>query len=189
LRSWALAKTAVEAATRTAQGLADHFNSVLNRTVSKARLSVVLEKGTSPPHFDLVRLVNKRVSPLPLNGTSAFLLVQQKIEVIDEHCATLTYSYRYQLDETPESWVCRWEYFRKPPKRDYRYPLAHVHVNANLVGAGDHVGGTHFPTRRVPLELVLLHLIEEWGVRSLSDDYRTTLDSSIEGFDERRTVH
>jgi hypothetical protein len=167
------------------------FNSVLNRTVSKSRLSVLLEKGTDPPHFDLFRRVNNRVTPLELNGTSALLLVQHKIEVVGEHCATLTYSYRYQRNEDPKSWICRWEYFRKPPKPDYRYALAHVHVNADLArkaGSGEDVSGFHFPTRRVPLELVLLHLIQEWGVKPLKANWRKTLTTSVKGFEERRTA-
>jgi hypothetical protein len=183
-----LDKTDAEAK-RTAQGLADHLNGILNRTVSESRLSVVLEKGTSPPHVDLVRLVNKQTMPLELSGTPAMLLVQQKIEIVGDHCRTLTYSYRLQRDDQPSSWLCRWEYFRKPPKPDYPYPLAHVHVNASLLHAGENIGNKHFPTRRIPLELVLLHLIEEWGVQALSDDWRPTLMASINGFDERRTAH
>jgi hypothetical protein len=191
-RSSALGKTAADAATKTAQGLADHFNSVLNQTVSKSRLTVLWEEGTHPPHFDLVRLVNKRVTPLDLNGTSAVRLVQHKIEVTEWHCATLTYSYRYQRNYDPKSWICRWEYFRKPPKPDYRYALAHFHVNANLArkaGSGENISGFHFPTARVPLELVLLHLIEEWGVKPLNPTkWRDTLASSRKGFEERRTA-
>jgi hypothetical protein len=186
-----LAKTAADEATRTAQGLVDHFNTVLNRTVSKSRLELVLEKGTDPPHFDILRRVNKRVAPLELHGTSARLLVQHKIEVVDDHCATLTYTYRYQLNDDPSSWVCRWEYFRKPPKPDYRYALSHMHVNADLArkAGSDDVSGFHFPTARVPLELVLLHLIEEWGVKPLNKKkWRDTIMQSREGFEERRTA-
>ncbi|MBA2462651.1 MAG: hypothetical protein H0V45_12950 [Actinobacteria bacterium] len=77
--------------------------------------------------------------------------MQQKIAVVGDHCATLTYTYRYQRNADPNSWICRREYFRRPPKPDYQYPLAHLHVNAGLAektGSG-----------------VLLHLIEEWGVK------------------------
>jgi hypothetical protein len=189
--SSALAKTAADEATRTAQGLADHLNSVINRTVSKSRLSVVLEKGTDPPHFDLVRLVDKRVTPLVLNGTSALLLVQHKIEVVDEHCATLTYTYRYQRNEDPDSWICRWEYFRRPPKPDYRYSLSHVHVNADLArkaGPGEDVHGFHFPTARVPLELVLLHLIDStFALLGPCDGWCESL-GWLSGFDLLRIV-
>jgi hypothetical protein len=182
-----LAKTGADAK-QTAQGLADYLNSVLNRTVSKSRLSVVEEEGSSPPHFDLVRIVQKQTAPLELNGTSRLLYVQQKIEVVDGHCTTLTYSYSYQTTDNPSSALYRWEYFRHKPKDDYPYPLAHFHAEAVLTETEELVGARHFPTRRVPLELVLLHLIVECGVKPLSDDWRGLFETSIEGFDERRTA-
>lgn len=114
-------------------------------------------------------------------------MVQHKIEVVDGHCKTLTYSYRYQLDDNAKSWVCRWEYFRQPPKPDYPYPLGHCHVNGTLAG-GETVAGKHLPTRRLPLEQVLLHLIEEWDVKPLDEDWRAILTESIEGFDVRKTA-
>jgi hypothetical protein len=182
-----LGKTDAEAK-RAAQGFADHLNGVLNRTVSKSRLSVVSEKGSSPPHFDITRLVKRQVAPLELTGTSAMLLVQQKIEVEgDGHCATLTYSYRYQLAADPDSWVCRWEYYRKPPRDDYPYPLSHFHVNAALADR-EPLARRHFPTERVPLELVLHHLIAECGVMPIESDWQETLETSRSGFHERRTA-
>jgi hypothetical protein len=112
--------------------------------------------------------------------------VQQKVEVGDAHVATLTYHYRYQLDETKDSWRFRWEYFRSKPKKDYRYPLAHFHVNAVTEDRPD-LSDLHFATRRVPLELVLWTLLAEWSVKPLYNDWEKTLNESIAGFDERRT--
>ena len=174
-----------------AQGLADHFNSVLNATVSKARLSVISEKGSDPPHFDIARLAGNKIVPLELNGTTALLLIQHKIEVVDAHCATLTYAYRYQQAKAPNSWVCRWEYSRRPPKAGYPYPLGHFHLNADLRGASDatkDIHEMHFPTDRVSLESVLLSLIQEWGVKPLTERWRQTLSDSYAGFAERRTA-
>jgi hypothetical protein len=189
-----LARTDVEAK-RAAQGLVDHFNSVLNRTISESRLSALIEAGATPPHFDLLRRVAGVVTPIELNVTSRVLMFQQKIEVLDGHCQTLTYSYRLQRTIDHRSWLCRWEYFRKPPKPDYPYPLAHVHVNAaqlevredGEIEFGANIGDKHFPTERVAFEHILLHLIEEWGVRPLSTDYREILADSLHGFGERRT--
>ncbi|MGH2845607.1 MAG: hypothetical protein ACRDL0_06230 [Thermoleophilaceae bacterium] len=48
----------------------------------------------------------------------------------------------------------RWEYYRAPPRADYPYPPAHVHVNA-VFRDGSAAGRLHIPTRRVPLELVV----------------------------------
>lgn len=107
------------------------------------------------------------------------------IEVVDGHCQTESYSYRLQADESRESWLVRWEYYRSPPRADYAYPLAHVHLNAAFSDGSD-AGRLHVPTRRVPLELVIWHLITEWGVTPRTDDWRAVLNESIAGFDERR---
>jgi hypothetical protein len=169
------------------RGFADHLNGVINRTASECRLSVIADKSTDRPRFDIARLVEGAITPLDLNGSRARLLVQQKVEVEDDHVSTLTYVYRYQLDETKGSWLFRWEFFRNKPKDDYPYPLAHFHVNANMETRAD-LDHVHFPTRRVPLELVLWDLIEEWSVKPLDDDWRAILEESIGGFDERQRV-
>lgn len=44
----------------------------------------------------------------------------------------------------------------------------------------------HIPTARVALELVLWHLITEWGVTPKTDDWRELLTESLEGFEQRR---
>lgn len=123
--------------------------------------------------------------PLELLGGSARLFVRQLIEVVDGHCQTASYSYWLQTAESRESWLVRWEYYRSPPRADYPYPLAHVHVNAALTD-GAPIGQLHIPTRRVPLELVVWHLITEWGVTPRTDEWRPVLNESIKGFDERR---
>jgi len=40
----------------------------------------------------------------------------------------------------------------------------------------------YIPTRRLHLELVIWHLITEWGVTPRTDDWRKVLDESIEAF-------
>jgi hypothetical protein len=137
--------------------------------------------------FELTRLVDRASAPLELDGTTARLFVRQIIEVVDGHCQVESYSYRLQADESLESWLIRWEYYRAAPRPDYSYPLAHVHVNA-VFPDGSTVGRLHIPTRRVPLELVTWHLIAEWGVAPRLDDWRALLTQSIEGFDARRTI-
>jgi hypothetical protein len=51
---------------------------------------------------------------------------------------------------------------------------------------GTHADRLHIPTRRVPLELVLWHLIAEWGVKPKQDDWQQQLEASIDCFDRRR---
>lgn len=137
--------------------------------------------------FELTRLVDRASAPLELEGTMARLFLRQIIEVVDGHCQVESCSYRLPADESVESWLIRWEYYRAPPRSDYSYPLAHVHVNAAFAD-GSTVGRLHIPTRRVPLELVIWHLIAEWDIAPRLDDWRALLTQSIEGFDTRRTI-
>jgi hypothetical protein len=134
-----------------------------------------------------VRGVGRESAPLELFGGSYRLFVRQVIEVVDGHCQVESSTFRLQADESRESWLIRWEYLREPPHADYLYPGAHVHVNAQFWD-GDPVGPLHIPTRRVPLELVVWHLIAEWGVQSKTEDWQQLLSESIAGFDERRTA-
>lgn len=126
--------------------------------------------------------------PLELQGTSSRLFVRQLFEVVDGHCQIESYSYRLQTTDERESWLLRWEYYREPPKVDYPYPLAHVHFNGRLTDRTQ-ADRLHVPTRRIPLELVVWHLVAEWGVEPKGDDWRAVLEESIAGFDERRRAH
>ncbi len=99
----------------------------------------------------------------------------------------MTYTYRYQADERPDSWLFRWEFLRKRPRPDYGYPLAHFHVNGSL-SDGRTLAHVHFPTRRLPLELVLWDLTVEWDVKPLDSRWQEILMESIKGFEERQTV-
>jgi hypothetical protein len=72
------------------RGFADHLNGVINRTASECQLSVIADKSTDRPRFDIARLVDGAIAPLDLNGSRAKLLVQQKVEVEEDHVSTLT---------------------------------------------------------------------------------------------------
>lgn len=138
-----------------------------------------------PGTFELTRLVDGDSAPLDLHGTTVRLFVRQVIVVKDGHCSTESYGYRLQTDESAASWLIRWEYHREPPRSDYPYARAHVHVRGAFPD-GKQADRLHIPTRRVPLELVLWHLIAEWGVKPKQDDWQQQLEASIDGFDRRR---
>jgi hypothetical protein len=180
----ASARTAIASPRSAAQGFADHLNSVLNRTISDARLSLI-QRPEDPNAFELTRLVEGSSASLELHGTSNRLFVRQLFEVVQGHCQIESYSYRLQLTGARESWLIRWEYYREPPRADYPYALAHVHFNGALAD-GRPAGRLHVPTRRVPLELVIWHLVAEWDVETKDSDWRSVLQDSIAGFDERR---
>jgi len=83
-----------------------------------------------------------------VHGSTLRLLFSQTVEVVEAKCHTVTYAYRLATGETKDAWLARWEYFRRPPRPDYFYPLAKP---------APHL---HLPTGRVPFELDLWHLIE-----------------------------
>lgn len=185
-------KTAIPAARNVAQGFADHLNAVLNRTLTDARLTLV-DFGT-PDHFTLTCLESDRPTSFALHGTSLRLFVSQNIEVEGEKVHTASHAYRLGTDDRKDAWLVRWEYYRRAPRKGYPYPLAHVHLNAALLNqdAGNELAKPlphlHIPTARVPLELILWHLLAEWGVDSKTANWQEVLRESLEGFYERRTA-
>lgn len=188
------AKTVIESPRSVAQGFADYLNSLLNRTVTDARLTLLPIPGRET-NYNLACVQNQERVAFALHGIGARLFVQQAIEVSGDHCRTVSYAYRFQTGEDKGSWVLRWEYFRERPRPEYEYPLAHVHANADFVEPNLAEGRLdkppshlHIPTARVPLELVLWHLIAEWHVTPKTDDWRAILAESLEGFEQRRTA-
>lgn len=162
--------------------------------MTDARLSLLPIPG-GETRYNLACFQNRERVPLALHGVGERLFVQQAIEVVGNHCQTVSYAYRFQSGEEMASWLLRWEYYRERPRAEYAYPLAHVHVNADFRDLGPaafHLhkppSHLHIPTARVPLELVLWHLIAEWGVMPKTDGWRQVLDDSLKGFEERRTV-
>lgn len=121
------------------------------------------------------------------------LLLAQTVEVVERRCHTVTYAYRLAAGDAKSDWLVRWEYFRRPPTPDYPYPHAHAHVNAALHNRGAEARlakptpHLHIPTARVPLELVLWHLIAEWEVQPRTGDWQRTLRDSLAGFEQRRS--
>jgi hypothetical protein len=102
-----------------AQSLARHLNRVLNQTVSDSHLSVSPLVGDADGEkFQLARLVERQNVPLQLRGATARLLVRLAVVVVDGRCRTVSYAYRFQADESPKSWLRRWEYHREPPAPD-----------------------------------------------------------------------
>jgi hypothetical protein len=182
LGSCVSARTETKLSRSVAQGLADALNGALNRTVSDSRLSVEPIVGY-PDAFELTRVVDGDDVPLELDGTTARLYVQQVVVVEDGRCRTESYVYRLQADESPKSWLMRWEYRREPPVADYPYELSHVHMNGTFFNGtpADHL---HVPTERIELKVVIRHLITEWGVKPRTEDWKKILEESAEGFSD-----
>ncbi len=160
--------------------------------MTDARLTLLPIPGQET-HYNLACVENGERVAFALHGVSERLFIRQAIEVVGDHCQTVSYAYRYQSGEDRKSWLLRWEYFRERPRPDYEYPLAHVHADAEFVDPGRAAARLakppshlHIPTARVPFELVLWHVIAEWGVTPKTDDWRELLSESLEGFERRR---
>jgi hypothetical protein len=174
---YASAKTDTKLSRSVAQGLADRLNEVLNRTVSDSRLSVRPIAGHDADAFELVRIVDAGRVPCELDGTAAHLFVRLVVVVEDGRCRTESYAYRLQSGPSTGSWLIRWEYRRDPPRADYPYPRAHVHVNGTFPD-GESIGRQHIPAPRMPLELVIRYLISDRGVKPRTDDWEAVLEDS-----------
>jgi hypothetical protein len=181
---FASARTGTKLSRSVAQVLADQLNSVLNRTVSDSRLSITPIAGY-PDAFELIRVVDEANAPLELDGSTARLYVRMVVVVEDGRCRTESYAYRLQADESMRSWLVRWEYVSDPSPADVGYPQAHVHVNGKFPDQSA-IGRLHIPTRQMPLELIVRHLITDWDVKPRSDDWEAILDESVESFDGHR---
>ena len=136
-----------------------------------------------PDAFRLIRLVNDDYAALELDGTTARLFVQQIVVVEDERCKTESYIYRLQTDASTGSWRIRWDYRRDPPRADYDYPRAHVHVNGTFPD-GEAIRQDHIPAPRMPLEFVIRYLITDRGVKPRTEDWQAILKQSAETFGE-----
>jgi hypothetical protein len=163
--------------------------------VTDSHLWLIPVPGEGGDVFRLVRWVERRAAPLELDGTNLRLFVAQTIEVVpadfedDLRCQTESYTYRLQTSEDRRSSLVRWEYHREPPRSDYPYTPAHVHLDARFVDHDRATDELHIPTARVALEQVVWHLIAEWGVEPRTAEWMAILRDSIKGFHERRTVH
>lgn len=155
---------------------------MLNRTVTDSRLSVEPITGhAAGDAFELTRVVNDDDAPLELDGTTVRLFVRLVVVVEDERCRTESYVFRLQADESPKSWLMRWEYRREPPVPDYPYELSHMHMNGTFFN-GKPAVHLHVPTDRVELNAVIRHLITEWGVKPRTEQWKALLDESAQGF-------
>jgi hypothetical protein len=184
LGSWVSARTVTKlsrsAAEGAAQSLAQHLNRVLNLTVSDSHLSVSPLAGDGET-FQLARLVERQNVPLQLRGTTARLLVRLAVVVVDGRCRTVSYAYRFQADESPKSWLRRWEYHREPPAADYPYSLGHMHVRGTSPD-GATIDREHIPAPQMPLEEIIRYLIADRGVKSEKEDWKPILEESEKTF-------
>lgn len=110
-----------------------------------------------------------------------FLKVRLELQVLEDRLPTMRASFIYQPSEAANesNWVFRFEYVRKPQLDPQKlpYPRSHVHINCHPQGYGGQKSfpDLHLPTRRVTLEQVVWHLIQEHEVKPLRKDWQEVL--------------
>ena len=109
--------------------------------------------------------------------------------MVDGREHTAFYTYRLQSGDDRGTWLVRWDYICERPVR-YPYTLGHVHARADFITGmpTKPLEKLHVATARVALELVLHHLITEWGVQTKSPNWETILERSLADFESRRTA-
>lgn len=168
---------------QVAQSFADHLNKVLNGTVTKGRLTLYAPE-TTPNEF----FVQSRHNALELNGTALWLWIRQSVRIEGDKTHTMAYSYRLCTRDDRREWLIRWEYTRDQAA-DNPFVPSHLHVRAEFLHhtPPKPLKDMHLATGRVPLELVLWHLITDWEVQALENDWRKRLQDSVDEFFKRRT--
>lgn len=141
------------------------------------------------------------IEPIPL-ANSGFLKFEHVVRVLDSlgperklnKMTTLSYSYQYSATspEDPD-WILRYEYEVEPLNPKAKYPAGHLHVNAkpenyDRVETVKDFPSLHLPTRRLSLEEIVWHLINE-HTPGISGAYKEEcfelLNESKTGYEER----
>ncbi len=192
----------------SAQGLADHFGNILAKTISAKPIKLEVQKisdGQAPDwtisNFveDMDRL--PMIEPIALKN-KGFLKFEHVVRVLDvpgpernlNKMATISYSCQYSTTSPEDKdWVFRYEYEVEPVDPNSRYSAGHSHVNAEprnyaQIETVKGFPSLHLPTRRLSLEEILWHLINE-HTPSISnadkDEWFSLLDESKAGYQAR----
>lgn len=95
-------------------------------------------------------------------------------------------SYQYQVGDSGNDWICRYDYLRQPGKDPH--PLAHLQIHGSLTHdpgpAGVPLHHIHFPTGRTSLEAVIRLLVDQFKVPTKlpAEEWRPILACSEESF-------
>ena len=162
---------------RILQDYVDYLNTVCNLIITDSRLVIINYRYITC--FQSGGINALRLSPY------GFLHLHQLVSVVSGRVIVEDCGYRYSLSSNPadeEQWVFRYEY-RLTPKDDY--PHAHLHINAKRGDVPLH--HLHFPTGRISFEQVIVHLIQEHGIRPRREDWLEFLSQSHSEFMKLRT--
>lgn len=176
----------------------DHLGGLLNQTVTDARLSLIVERGSDRASLSF-RSHNEAIAA-PLKPSGLFLYVGQVIkadkEKHDWRLRTLQYRYwiQHRVSEgaSPVS-VFRFEYVSPKVKSLDCRPRHHLHIpSAQTVCRGQclNLNDLHIPTGWVTLEEVIRFAIRELGCKPKLNKWDEILLDSEDKFREwtARTV-
>ena len=161
----------------------DLIQLLLQATIIPARAAVRVIKGPN----EKVRILGGYPGPnhpLELND-GRFLRVTMSLfwtaSPQGERVKVENSSFQYQMDQTGDRWIFRYDYVREPPAP---HPSSHLHLRGALTEPclidKQDLEDVHFPTDRVSLEAVIRLLIEQFHVPCNSDaaDWRPLLAES-----------
>ncbi|HVO62234.1 MAG TPA: hypothetical protein VMT53_14955 [Terriglobales bacterium] len=167
----------------------DHISSLLNRTITDARLSLTHLKDKPFAQFAFRDEADMPIAA-PLFSKNLFLAASQHLEVRPEagkwRLYTLEYNYHLLEAPSPDSrWIIRWEYKSHKRLRN-EHPRHHVHLDVTLkTSAGDlNLDHLHLSTGWVTIEEVIRFLIAEVGIKAKSKTWDDDLLESEALFKE-----
>ena len=166
--------------------LTDHFNRLLNRTLTHRRLISYIEREDEfviiqfrqAGHVQPVRL-NTQYGPMDL-GLSLHCVPEVETRRRVNLRATW-YRYTLQPHDQREP-MFRWEYVAEPEGEDAFWARHHIQGPAPINVGSQYVSlnDLHVPTGPVPIEEIIRFCINDLGVAPLSDDWDATLLESAE---------
>lgn len=168
------------------EALRDLVSFLLNLTVLAPSGGLRLVRGREPDRAVLGGTEDP-LAPLPLrDGRFLRLTISMVIQPTTEgrRLKISQSSYQYQMDQTGDRWVFRYEYLRYGTEQ---HPPAHLQVRAGPLEGGlvswRPFERVHFPTGRVSLEAIIRLLVEEFGVPcNRPDVWRRVLSESEKMF-------
>jgi len=193
------------------EGLADHFGTLLEKTISAKPIKLQGQKirdkeapdwliGNYAPDRDKL----PTIEPIELKN-GGFLRFEHRVRVLDDpgterninKTTTLSYSYEYSATSPDDpDWVLRYEYETEPQDPKARYPAGHLHVNAEprdytQIEKVKNFPLLHLPTSRLSIEKIIWHLANEHTPRARKaekQEWFELLNESEKGHRERTTT-
>ena len=181
---------------------------ILNKTISANPVKLTARKITDKEDRDwAIANYAPDIDGLPviepvklING--GFLKFEHVVRVLEDagperklnKMATLGYSYQYSITSPEDpNWVFRYEYDVEPLDTKVRYPAGHLHVNAEpdeyaKIETAKNFPSLHLPTRRMSLEEIVWHLINEHSPSASNEDkeeWFDLLNESKTGYEDR----